>query len=190
MRRRSKLAAPQTGRAQPLQAWRGNFSWERFMPLSRQSAFVGAVLVSVFAGWLAALPARAQNRDQDEHRRIPKRIVADYTSGAKFLDPPYAVAQIPFHKLTHIIHAGVPWNSDGSLYIENGFVEPDLVRKAHAHGVKVMLLTGGDFAAIEASPQVSLPFLPTSGPSSPRTTTTASTSTGSFRRMPPTAPSS
>ena len=124
------------------------------MPLSKQSAFVWAVFVSVLAGLLAALAARAQNRDEDEHKRIPKRIVADYTSGAKFLNPPYDVAQIPFHKLTHIIHAGIPWHSDGSLYIENGFVEPDLIRKAHAHGVKAMLLTGGDFAAIEASPQV------------------------------------
>ncbi len=95
------------------------------MPLSKQSAFVWAVFVSVLAGLLAALAARAQNRDEDEHKRIPKRIVADYTSGAKFLNPPYDVAQIPFHKLTHIIHAGIPWNSDGSLYIEKGFVEPD-----------------------------------------------------------------
>ena len=102
------------------------------------------------AAVLAALPARAD----DKHHRLPKRIVADYTSGAKFLNPPYSVEQIPFHKLTHIIHAGIPWNSDGSLYIENGFVQADLIRKAHAHGVKVMLLTGGDFGAIEASPQV------------------------------------
>ena len=99
---------------------------------------------------LASLPALAE----DHHHRIPKRIVADYTSGAKFLNPPYSAAQIPYKKLTHIIHAGIPWNSDGSLSIQNGFVEPDLIRKAHAHGVKVMLLTGGDFAAIEASEQV------------------------------------
>ena len=99
------------------------------MPLSKQSAFVWAVFVSVLAGLLAALPARAQNRDEDEHKRIPKRIVADYTSGAKFLNPPYDVAQIPFHKLTHIIHAGVPWNSDGSLYIEKDSSSPILSAK-------------------------------------------------------------
>ena len=107
-----------------------------------------ALCVAVLAGLSASAQA------EDDHHRIPKRIVADYTSGSKFLNPPYDVAQIPFHKLTHIIHAGVPWNSDGSLSIENGFVEPDLIRKAHEHGVKVMLLSGGDFGAIEASPQV------------------------------------
>ena len=119
---------------------------------SKQSVFgqIALFLAGLLAvSLLSSLPARAE-----EHKRIPKRIVADYTSGAKFLNPPYSVEQIPFHKLTHIIHAGIPWNSDGSLYIENEFVQPDLIRKAHAHGVKAMLLTGGDFAAIEASPLV------------------------------------
>lgn len=124
------------------------------MPFSKQSAFGWAFFASLIAVLLAAVPARPQSSQEDAQKRIPKRIVADYTSGAKFLNPPYSAAQIPYHKLTHIIHAGIPWNSDGSLYIESGFVEPDLVRKAHAHGVKVMLLTGGDFGAIEASPQV------------------------------------
>lgn len=85
---------------------------------------------------------------------LPKRLVADYTSGSKYLNPPYGVAQIPFKKLTHVIHAGIPWNSDGILQVPQGFVEPQLIKKAHKNGVKVMLLTGGDFGAIEASEQV------------------------------------
>jgi chitinase len=85
---------------------------------------------------------------------LPKRIVADYTAGSKYLDPPYDVAQIPFHKLTHIIHAGVPWDSTGTLSVPAGFVEPELIKRAHAAGVKVMLLTGGDFADAEANPVV------------------------------------
>jgi len=91
---------------------------------------------------------------QSTQSGLPKRIVADYTAGSKYLDPPYDVPQIPFKKLTHIIHAGVPWNSDGSLSIPDGFVEPQLIERAHENGVKVMLLTGGDFAAIENSEQV------------------------------------
>jgi chitinase len=91
---------------------------------------------------------------QTRPNALPKRLVADYTSGSKYLDPPYGVDQIPFRKLTHIIHAGVPWNSDGSLSVPHGFVEPELMRRAHKHGVKVMLLTGGDFAAIENSQPV------------------------------------
>ncbi len=93
---------------------------------------------------------------QTSHRKpgIPKRIVADYTNGSKYLNPPYDVAQIPFHKLTHINHAGVPWLSDGSLSVPDGFLEPDLITNAHAAGVKVLLLTGGDFAAAESDSSV------------------------------------
>jgi len=87
-------------------------------------------------------------------QKLPKRIVADYTNGSKYLNPPYDVAQIPFDKLTHINHAGVPWDANGVLQVPDGFVEPDLISKAHATGVKVMLLTGGDFAAAEGDPAV------------------------------------
>ncbi|MGA8067585.1 MAG: glycoside hydrolase family 18 protein, partial [Terriglobales bacterium] len=110
---------------------------------------LGILLLSA-ATTLILQPAFAQHNQS----RLPKRLVADYTAYSKYLDPPYDVAQIPFNKLTHIIHAGVPWNSDGSLSVPEGFVEPDLIRKAHNNGVKVMLLTGGDFAAIESSPAV------------------------------------
>src|SRR6266700_61122 len=117
----------------------------------RRSAFILPVLILV--GLLTALVAQTAQA-QGKQNRIPKRIVADYTNGSKYLNPPYDVAQIPFRKLTHIIHASVPWYSDGSLGVANGFLEPDLIQKAHRNGVKVMLLTGGDFAAIEGSEQV------------------------------------
>ena len=99
---------------------------------------------------LAALPLHAQTTK----KKLVKRVVADYTAGSKFLSPPYDVAQIPFPKLTHIIHAGIPWNADGSLSYDPSFVEPDLIQRAHNNGVKVMLLTGGDFAAAENDPAI------------------------------------
>ena len=99
---------------------------------------------------LASLDVAAQGKPN----ALPKRLVADYVAGSKYLNPPYGVDQIPFHKLTHIIHASVPWNSDGSLAVEDGFLEPKLISRAHRNGVKVMLLTGGDFGAIEGSSQV------------------------------------
>ena len=105
----------------------------------------------LIAASLLSLAAQAQTSNPP---KLTKRVVADYTNGSKYLDPPYDVAQIPFHKLTHINHAGVPWNSDGSLSIPDGFVEPELIKKAHANGVKVLLLTGGDFAAAKADPAV------------------------------------
>jgi len=103
--------------------------------------------ITILALFVASLlPAFAQNA-----AHLRKRVVADYTSGSKFLNPPYDVDQIPFHKLTHIIHAGVPWNSDGSLAVDPSFLEPKLISRAHKAGVRVMLLTGGDFNAIENS---------------------------------------
>jgi chitinase len=54
--------------------------------------------------------------------------------------------------LTHINHAGVGFNADGSLSVPKGFLEPELISKAHAAGVKVMLLLGGDFTGLETTP--------------------------------------
>src|SRR3954468_13180031 len=97
-----------------------------------------------------SIPVLAQNH----HHGPRKRLGADYTSGSKYLNPPYGVDQIPFHKLTHIIHAGIPWGPDGTLSVPDGFVEPRLIKRAHAAGVKVMLLAGGDFSDAEANPAV------------------------------------
>jgi hypothetical protein len=81
--------------------------------------------------------------------RLPKRLVADYGYWSRTQNPPYSSAQIPFHKMTHRNHAGVSFNADGSLSVPNGFVEPELIRKGHAAGVRVLLLLGGDFPALE-----------------------------------------
>jgi len=95
---------------------------------------------------LASLPATAQ-----QPPTLPKRLVADYDMWSKYLDPPYtySAAQIPYQKLTHIIHAGVPFNADGSLSIPDGYIEPELINMAHAAGVKVQMLIGGDFYGVE-----------------------------------------
>jgi chitinase len=118
------------------------------MKSCRQSEFVLLLLIALVAPVVQSAPA------QENQSRLPKRLVADYTAGSKYLNPPYDIAQIPFPKLTHIIHASVPWNSDGSLGVADGFLEPELIKRAHKNGVKVMLLTGGDFGAIESSRQV------------------------------------
>ena len=80
-----------------------------------------------------------------------KRVVGDYVYWSKYQSPPYGATQIPYHKLTHINHAGVSFDSTGMLSVPQGFLEPELNNLAHAAGVKVMLLLGGDFAGIEAS---------------------------------------
>jgi chitinase len=90
------------------------------------------------------LPAHAQ-------QPMPKRLVADYGYWSRTQTPPYSSAQIPFGKLTHINHAGVGFNADGSLSVPDGFLEPELIGKAHAAGVKVLLLLGGDFTGLETT---------------------------------------
>ncbi len=82
---------------------------------------------------------------------LPKRIVGDYGYWSKYQTPAYGHAQIPYKKLTHINHAGISFNADGSLSVPQGFIEPELNNEAHAAGVKVLLLLGGDFNGLEAN---------------------------------------
>ena len=110
--------------------------------MTRFSAGLGA---SILCG-LAILPVHAQ-------QPMPKRLVGDYGYWSRTQTPPYSSAQIPFHKLTHINHAGVGFNADGSLTVPTDppFLEPALIAKAHAAGVKVLLLLGGDFTGLETT---------------------------------------
>lgn len=74
-----------------------------------------------------------------------KRLAADYGYWSKSQNPPYSADQIPYHRLTHIMHADISPSSsaDGSLAVPNGYLEPELIARAHAAGVKVMVLVGG-----------------------------------------------
>ncbi len=82
---------------------------------------------------------------------LSKRLIGDYGYWSRAQTPPYSAAQIPFHKLTHINHAGVSFAANGNLQVPSGFLEPDLIAKAHAVGVKVLLLLGGDFMGLETN---------------------------------------
>ena len=85
---------------------------------------------------------------------LPKRLIGDYGYWSRTQTPPYSSDQIPFHKLTHINHAGVSFDANGNLSVPTGFLEPELLTKAHNAGGKVLLLLGGDFSALETSPAV------------------------------------
>jgi len=82
---------------------------------------------------------------------LSKRVVGDYGYWSKDQSPAYGAAQIPYHKLSHINHAGVLFDASGALSVPDGFLEPALNHHAHAAGVKVLLLLGGDFPGVEAS---------------------------------------
>ena len=74
-----------------------------------------------------------------------KRLLGYYPEWSKGQTPPYTAAQIPYSKLTHISHAFVllTVKADGTLSIPAGMIEPALISKAHAAGVKVLVSIGG-----------------------------------------------
>jgi chitinase len=118
---------------------------------SRTPRFKSAVLCSLVAlGLTAVVSVGATAQELPNH--LTKRIVADYGYWSKTQDPPYGHAQIPYDMLTHINHAGMSFNADGSLVVPQGFLEPELNNRAHAAGVKVLLLLGGDFPDMETTP--------------------------------------
>jgi chitinase len=84
-------------------------------------------------------------------QKLTKRVVGDYGYWSKYQTPAYGHAQIPYNMLTHINHAGVGFDSLGQLQVPDGFIEPELNNLAHAAGVKVLLLLGGDFTGLEAT---------------------------------------
>lgn len=118
-------------------------SFRRSTPLLLTAAVFAAVLLA------SSLPSAFAQDALPNH--LSKRVVGDYGYWSKYQTPPYSAAQIPYHKLTHINHDGVSFDSTGTLSVPQGFIEPALNIRAHAAGVKVMLLLGGDFTGLEAS---------------------------------------
>jgi chitinase len=74
-----------------------------------------------------------------------KRLLGYYPEWAKYNTPAYTADQIPYSKLTHIAHAFVllTAKADGTLQIPASMIEPALIAKARAAGVKVLVSIGG-----------------------------------------------
>jgi chitinase len=116
----------------------------RFLSTPRTVSFLLVALM----GSVWNVDAQAQQPREDH---LSKRVVGDYGYWSKYNNPPYGAAQIPYKKLTHINHAGVSFDATGTLTVPDGFLEPELNNSAHAAGVKVLLLLGGDAVGLEAS---------------------------------------
>jgi chitinase len=91
------------------------------------------------------------------------RLLAYYEFADRYNNPPYDASTIPYNQLTHIVHSNISPASqaDGSLSIPEGFVEPELILRAHAAGVKVELCVSGDpglFVYIDADPSLRATF--------------------------------
>lgn len=84
----------------------------------------------------------------------PNRVVMGYyPSWARAELPP---AEIAFRNLTHVVHAFAWPDSDGTLVVPEGFLDPALNAAARAAGVRMMLGLGGGgrsagFPALSAS---------------------------------------
>ena len=74
-----------------------------------------------------------------------KRLVAYYYFGALKATPRYSADQIPYKKLTHLIHVVVQPAKvgDGTVEAFEGALEPTLVPQAHAAGVRVIACVQG-----------------------------------------------
>ncbi|HEV2695653.1 MAG TPA: glycoside hydrolase family 18 protein [Verrucomicrobiae bacterium] len=81
----------------------------------------------------------------DTHAQSPKRLVAYYYFGDQTETPKYTAAQIPYTKLTHLIHVAVQpvKAANGEIEIFKNALEPDLVPKAHKAHVKVLVCVQG-----------------------------------------------
>ena len=117
----------------------------------RLSTSIVALVLAGMALGFGVSPVSGQTQDGAQ---LPKRLIGDYGYWSRTQQPPYSSAQIPFAKLTHINHAGVSFDASGALVVPDGFLEPELIQKAYAAGVKVLLLLGGDFPALEMGPSV------------------------------------
>jgi chitinase len=109
-------------------------------------------LFAALAVLLLLVASSVQAQTANSAPILTKRLIADYGYWSRTQTPPYSSDQIPFQKLTHINHAGVSFDANGNLIVPSGFIEKALITKARAHGVKVMLLLGGDaFTAIQST---------------------------------------
>jgi chitinase len=74
-----------------------------------------------------------------------KRLVAYYYFSDQTQTPKYTAAQIPYAKLTHLIHVAVQpvESADGEIEISKNALEPELIPRAHKAGVKVLVCVQG-----------------------------------------------
>ncbi|HEX2866508.1 MAG TPA: glycosyl hydrolase family 18 protein [Ignavibacteriales bacterium] len=66
--------------------------------------------------------------------------VVGYYYGSYSVYPP---SVIQFENLTHISHAFIRPNADGTLAVPSWYLLPELITEAHKHGVKVLVALGG-----------------------------------------------
>ena len=92
-----------------------------------------------------------------------KRLLAYYLYQDQTSVPAYTAKQIPFKKLTHLIHVAlvVDPSDDGAIQISPHAIEPRLIPRAHAARVRVLVCVQGPaivFSRIAAVPEARTRF--------------------------------
>jgi chitinase len=93
-----------------------------------------------------------------------KRLIAYYLYQDQRRVPAYTPKQIPFKKLTHIIHVALVVGpaGDGAIEISPHAIEGMLISKAHAAGVRVLVCVQGPasgFSKVAATPEARSHFV-------------------------------
>jgi chitinase len=111
-------------------------------------AYANALPIIAFLLTSATQHATAQNK---------KRLIAYYLYSDQTKTPAYTAKDIPYKKLTHLIHVAVVVNpaADGSIEISKNAIEPQLIPRAHKAKVRVLVCVQGPaniFSKIAADP--------------------------------------
>jgi chitinase len=94
---------------------------------------------------------------KDARAQSPKRLIAYYLYSDQTKTPAYTAKNIPYKKLTHLIHVAVVVSpvADGTIEISKNALEPTLIPRAHRAKVRVLVCVQGPasvFSKIAADP--------------------------------------
>jgi chitinase len=122
--------------------------------------FQAAAFILTLVAMVIPLNATAQNSTIEKH----KRLVAYYLYEDQSRVPAYTANQIPFKKLTHLIHVAliIDPSGSGAVQIPPHAVEPELIPKAHKAGVRVLVCVQGTetaFSKAAAAPDTRTRFV-------------------------------
>ena len=114
-----------------------------------KSATQSAVLLSRRKAIMVALLAVALTSCVSRTALGGQRVVAYYPSWATNT---YPHTKVDYSQLTHLAHAFVWPLTNGTLHVPNGFLYPQLVQAAHAHGVNIVVSLGGQNGSTKGFP--------------------------------------
>lgn len=99
------------------------------------------VMVSVSIVFFCFLASKCALFERPSEKKILQKVVIGYYPSWKKSE--FGHDQINYEFLTHLAHAFTKPDSEGNLIVNEGYVDPELVRTAHEHNLKVLMSIGG-----------------------------------------------